>query len=529
MSDPLVTTEAALATGVPTLAGKGSAVEAPLSDVAHNDLKRRTASGAVVMIGGQVANFVLRTGSMIILARLLTPKDFGLVGMVTAVTGILGLLKDAGLSAASVQSASITPAQASTLFWINLSLGSLLAALCVVLAPALVAFYGDRRLFWVTVVMGTGFILNGAAAQHQAILQRSMRFGIITTINVISLVFGIAIGIGMAVAGQGYWALVAMATSSLAMYMLGAWLATGWIPRKPRRQSGIRSMLMFGGTLTLNNLIVYVAFNADKVLLGRVCGAEALGIYGRAYQLVNMPTDNLNATIGSVAFPALSRLQNDPARLRSYFIKGYSVFLSLVMPVTLWCALFSNDIILVVLGPQWHEAAAIFRLLAPTILVFGLTNPFSWLLMANGQAGRLLRIALVISPLIILGYVLGLGHGPQGVAAGFSAAMVLVVTPVILWAKRGTSITIVDVFQSAIKPGTAVALGLIVALLFGSQIGRIRAVFLRLLLESAIYFGVYLVVLLAAMRQMRVYVDLLREAGFWPIGARRTGTARAGV
>jgi len=94
-------------------------------------------------------------------------------------------------------------------------------------------------------------------------------------------------------------------------------------------------MLKYGGTLTLNNLIVYIAFNTDKVLLGRVCGAEALGIYGRAYQLINLPTDNLHSAIGAVAFPALSRLQNNPAKLRSYFLKGYSLFLSLIMPVTL--------------------------------------------------------------------------------------------------------------------------------------------------------------------------------------------------
>ena len=521
MSNPIGTTEAALVPGVSALPDNGSIVEAPLTDVAHRDLKRRTAHGAFVSLVAQAANFVLRTGSMMVLARLLIPKDFGLVGMVTAATGILGLLKDAGLSAASVQRASITRAQTSTLFWINLAMGGLLATFCVGLAPALAAFYGDRRLFWVTVVSGTGFILNGAAVQHQAMLQRAMRFGMIATINIISLILSIAIGVGMAMAGRGYWALVAMATSSPAIYMLGVWLATGWIPGKPQRRSGIRSMLKYGGTLTLNNLIVYIAFNTDKVLLGRVCGAEALGIYGRAYQLINLPTDNLHSAIGAVAFPALSRLQNNPAKLRSYFLKGYSLFLSLIMPVTLWCGFFADDIILVTLGPKWHEAAVIFRFLAPTALVFGLVNPFSWLMMATGQARRLLHVALVVSPVIILCYSLGLRHGPQGVAMGFSVAMVLAFVPVILWVKHGTLITMADVFRSAVKPGVAIAVGLVTALVFAGQIGRIHQAFLRLLLESSIFFGVYLVVLLAVLRQMVVYLDLLREIGFLRIAAPR--------
>ena len=194
---------------------------------------------------------------------------------------------------------------------------------------------------------------------------------------------------------------------------------------------------------------------------------------------INLPTDNLNSTIGAVAFPALSRLQNDSAKLRSYFLKGYSLFLSLIMPMTLWCGFFADDIIFVTLGSKWREAAATFsRLLAPTVLVFGLVNPFSWLMMATGQATRLLHIGLVVSPVIILGYILGLRHGPQGVAMGFSIAMVLSLVPLILWVKHGTLITMADVFRSAVKPGVAIAAGLVTALVFAGQIGRIHQAFI---------------------------------------------------
>jgi len=123
-------------------------------------------------------------------------------------------------------------------------------------------------------------------------------------------------------------------------------------------------------------------------LIGRFWGAEALGIYGRAYQLINLPNENLGTTIWSAMFPALSRVQNDPVRLRHYFLKGYSLFLSLIIPITMGGALFADDIILVFLGPKWREAADIFRLLAPTILAFAFVNPFYWLMLANGRVGR---------------------------------------------------------------------------------------------------------------------------------------------
>src|SRR4029077_20998046 len=297
---------------------------------------------------------------MMILARLLFPKDFGLVGMVTAFTGFLGLFRDAGLSMATIQRASLTDAQSARLVWINVVFGGMLAALTVAAAPILSLFYHEPRLFWVTVALGTSFIFNGVGAQHRALLQRRMRFTALVAVDIVSLIAGMAAAIGMAWAGWGYWALVVMNVAPPAVSILALWLATRWVPGWPQRRSGIRSMLWFGGTITLNNVVCYVAYNADKVLLGRFWGADALGIYGRAYQLINLPTENLNSTLGIVAFPALSRVQNDPQRLRRYFLRGYSLFLAIAMPITIECALFSDDVIRVALGTQWSAAAGVF-------------------------------------------------------------------------------------------------------------------------------------------------------------------------
>ncbi len=136
-------------------------------------------------------------------------------------------------------------------------------------------------------------------------------------------------------------------------------------------------MIRFGGMATLNGFIVYITYNLEKLLLGRFWGAEALGIYGRAYQLINIPTENLNSAIGGVAFSALSRLQDDPNRFKNYFLNGYSLVVSLTLPITIACALFADDIVLILLGPKWKDAIPIFQLLTPTILAFALVNPFS--------------------------------------------------------------------------------------------------------------------------------------------------------
>ncbi len=481
-----------------------------------HDLKRKTARGALVSTVGQASNFVLRTGSMIVLARILNPEDFGLVGMVTASTGFLGLFKDCGLSMATVQRASISREQTSTLFWINVAVGVLLAGLCAIAAPLLTAFYHEPRLLWLTVATGTGFVFNGLGAQHRAVLQRAMRFTTLTAIDLISLVSGIAVGVGMGIAGFGYWALVGMAVCPPAVGAVLLCAVGGWIPGPPRRGADVLSMLKYGGKLTLNSVIVYFAYNTDKILLGRFFGAQVLGIYGRAYQLINLPTENLNGTIGQVAFTALSRLQNDPDRLRSYFLKGYGLFLSLVMPITMGCALFAEDIVRVFLGPKWSAAVPVFRLLSPTIFTFALINPMAWLMYATGHATRSLKIALLIAPVVIVGYVVGLPYGPIGVATGFSIATVLLAVPVIYWVTRGTPISAVETLTVVMRPLLSILIGAAAALVVWNFTQPLPSPLLRLIINNTVLFGVYGIFLCFVMGQKVVYIALLREMGIWP-------------
>src|SRR5208283_3831626 len=257
-----------------------------------HDLRERTIRGGVARLCAQGVSFALRVGSLMVLARLLGPKDFGLVGMVTAFTGVLTLFRDFGLSSAAVQRATVTDEQISTLFWINVLFGALLCLLTVAMAPLIAAFYHEPRLFAVAAVLAIGFVFNAAGIQHSVLLQRQMRFTALALIGVVSLILGTACAIGGAMAGYGYWALVGMTVSLPFTNTIGLWLTSGWVPGMPQRRVGIRSMMRFGATLTLNGLVVYVASNLEKVLLGRFWGVDAIGIYGRAYQLVTIPTDN---------------------------------------------------------------------------------------------------------------------------------------------------------------------------------------------------------------------------------------------
>lgn len=475
------------------------------------EVSRMALRGGVAKLLSQAGNFALRLSFMIILARLLEPEDFGLVAMVTVVTAFLDLFTTAGLSMAAVQKSTINNEQISMLFWINLLVGITLAVICLLIAPLLVAFYHEPRLFWMTAAVGVGFIFNAAGAQHVAMLQRRLRYVVLAAIEFSCQLISLSIGIIVALAGYRYWALVAAAVSLPACMTISVWTATAWIPGRPRHAAGVWSLLHFGGTITLNAVVSYATYNFDKFILGRVWGANALGYYGVASQLINIPTSNLNTAVGGVMFSALSRVQHDGERFKRYFLAGYSLNISLTLPITIFAAVFTDDIIFVVLGPKWVEAASLFRLLVPTVLVFGVVNPLGWLLWSSGRHVRSFQLSLLIGIVVVIACLIGLPYGPQGVAIGYSTAMLLLLVPIILWCLHGTTITPMDLFRTASRPllSSAVAVALAFAADYALS-SQPHFEFVPFVVEAVVMTIAYPCMLLFVMGQKRFYFDLLK-------------------
>lgn len=419
------------------------------------ELKMKSVRGSTATVAGQAVNLFIRTGSMMILARLLTPFDFGLVAMVNGVTGFVGLFKDAGLSMATVQREKITPAQISTLFWINVALSLALMLLLWALAPFIALFYHEPRLTMITVALGGAFLLGGLTVQHQALLRRQMKFTTLSIIDILSLCSGIATSIVMALMGFGYWAVVGNAVAAAFVNAVCVWVALGWIPGAPKRGCGTHSMLHFGGNVAGVNVASYFARNADNILVGWCWGAGVLGFYDKAYQLLMLPINQINSPISAVLMPALSRLQSAPKDLRDYFLGSYSLIVGITIPIILAICMFAHEVVYIVLGPKWQESAVIFQLLGPAALVGAILNPFGSLLVATGFSRRAFRISLVVCPLIVLSFVLGLSYGARGVAISYSMMMALLVVPLILSMIHGTVIGFGDVVRAVRYPALA--------------------------------------------------------------------------
>lgn len=409
--------------------------------------------GAAVTLGAQALKFLIGLGSTMILARLLSPKDYGVLAMVGVFTGFVAVLRDGGLSIATIQRADINEAQISTLFWINTTLGLALAVLVAAISPVVAWFYNDSALLRVTLAMALPFILGGLTVQHQALLQRQMRFRIVAGIEIASLAISAGVGILAAAVGWGYWALVTMT--------IAFWLANSilvlcfcrWKPGRPVRGSGVRSMLKFGGVLTVNNLFNCLGGSADKLLLGKFFAVNVLGLYTRAQNLMLQPLTQLMPPVQNVALPLLSRLAEKPEQLRRVFLDLLRVTAFACSFMVVYLVASANWLIWAFLGPQWADAADILRLLAAPAFVIPLNTLCVVSLMAQSKSTALIRWGVLKNTLTVLVILVGLPWGAKGVAAALSICSLCLLGPILnyITAKAGPA-SLAEIW-CAIGPG----------------------------------------------------------------------------
>src|SRR5215207_2097159 len=393
----------------------------------------RTARGGVVTIVSHGLKFALSIVATAILARLLTPQDYGLIGMVVVFTGFVAMFKDLGLSFATVQRPEITDEQISTLFWVNVTLSVVITVLMILLAPVIGWFYGEPRLTLITVATATGFLFGGLAVQHEALLKRQMRFYALSIIAFLSMMIGYVVGIIFAWRGAIYWSLVFSQLALLASNLIGVWVTCRWRPGRPVRNSGVRSMLSFGGNITGYALVNYVSKNCDNLIIGRMFGPQLLGLYSKSAQLLALPTDQIDEPLSSVAIPALSRLADSPERYRQAYLRIMEKIIMVTMPAVILMLATADWLVLIILGPQWGDSAKIFVFMGVAGLFQPVASTGGWLLVSQGRVRDMLRWSLINAPISIMSIVAGLPWGVVGVAASFSLGRILVANPLLYW------------------------------------------------------------------------------------------------
>lgn len=469
--------------------------------------------GGAVSVIARGANAVIQIGSVLFLARLLSPEDYGLVSMVAAVTGFAPVLVDLGTRDAVVQRTRVTQGEVSALFWITVAIGVGAAGLVAGAGPLIAHFYGEPRLAMIALVSSLTFVASALVCQHQALMRRAMLFQALGTLETAANLFSAAGGIAMALAGFGYWALVLRPIATAVFLAVGVWLRCGWIPSKPTMTPAVREMIGFGLNSTGFTMTDFLGRSIDRVAIGYRRGAIELGYYQNARFVYDNLLDVLVAATHGVAVASLSKLREDPAQLRRLWEKALSTLAFYAMPAFGLLAVVSHDLIVLLLGRKWENAGVLLGVLALRGIPHTVERTLGWLHVTAGRTDRWMRWGLVAAVAHMVALFAGLPFGPMGVVVAYVVCMYILFVPAIAYAGEPLGIGARDVIR-AVAPQMVASLGSVgCSFLIGQSLLAHLAPLSRMTILSVSYLVVYLSV---AVGLFNVRMPLLVVLGLLP-------------
>ncbi len=402
-------------------------------------------AGATLLSGG--LGLAIQVVATMVLARLLTPRDFGLITMVTTFSLLLMNFGLNGFTEAIIQREELDHALASNLFWIEVGASFVLAVAFAGSGSLLTSLYKDPRLAGVTQLLALTIFISGLSVVHMALLKRAMRFSIVSVIDILGRLASVIVSIVLARAGWGYWALVSGALVVPAFTGILAWTTCRWLPGLPGRASGTGTMVVFAINSYGRYTTGYFANNLDNFLVGWRLGATPLGFYKKAYDLFVLPSSQLSVGLVNVAVSALSRLQRDLEQYKKYFLSALGVMAFVGMGLGADLTIIGKDLILFLLGPKWGESGRIFVLLGPGIGIMMLYYTHIWIHVSIGRADRWFRWGLVDVAITSLSLLVGIHWGAKGIALAWVVAYWIITLPALWYAGRPIELEISKVIS----------------------------------------------------------------------------------
>src|SRR5271157_4759901 len=360
-----------------------------------HELRRLAVRGAAASISASGLSLVAQVISTVILARLLTPADFGVVTMATTFSLLVASFGLNGFTEAIIHFEEIDHYTASNLFWLNSGTGLILAIAFAAAGSLLVRFYGNPLVAKVAASLSVGIFIAAVSVIHLALLKRAMRFAATSTNDVVGRVANAAVAILLALRGWGYWALVAGIVAQQLSVTIGAWWLCRWVPSLPRRTGKTGAAIRFAAKVYGGFCLAYSTQNIDNLLVGWRFNAVALGFYKKAFDLFALSGSQLTAPLNNVALAALSRLNQDYVRFRRYLVHSLGIIAFVGMAIGADLTLVGKDLVRLVLGPKWTEAGKIFVLFGPGIGIMLLNSTIGWIHLSIGKADRWLRWAVL--------------------------------------------------------------------------------------------------------------------------------------
>jgi O-antigen/teichoic acid export membrane protein len=425
--------------------------------------------GGTWSLSSQGLRLVCQIGSIIILARLLTPQEFGLVGILMSTLGVVGLFRHIGLSTAIIQAETVTEPQLRRLLEITLILGFILLIVTCIVGLALARIMNDPRIIWIAPWYGLTFALSSFEAVPQSLLRRRMMFRQIALREVASTLLGTTSSILAAYLGAGYWSLIVGMLITAFTDAITSWITARWKPSSvsaPWRD--VLSFLRFGGAFTGSSLAAYFSQNLDSLLIGRILGYEQLGYYSRARSLMIQPMNQFLGPITTILLPIFCRVQTEEARFRKIIVTLSVPFLTLPCILATWIMVGASEIVTILLGTKWLSVTPILIWLAASIIYLPFGALLHLVLLASGKGRLLIHWAWSSALIVICGYAATVSYGTTWVAASFTLTGIILRIPLALYISGRTGL--MDTWGLArLYLGSLAFAGLLLALLYSSK------------------------------------------------------------
>jgi PST family polysaccharide transporter len=469
------------------------------SGVNDGGIRRLAVRGAGVTVLSSGIGLAIQIVSTVVLSRLLVPKDFGVVAMVTTFSLLLVNFGINGFTEAVLQAEKMDRNLANNLFWINITAGMVLTIAFAASGSAMERFYGNPLVPRAALGVSLTIIATSSSVIHQALLKRAMRFTTVSLIGMFSQASSIGVMIFLAWRHWGYKALVVGVIVQAVTQTAGVWLFCQWIPGLPRRVEGTRNMVQFAmhvyGRFTVN----YFSRNSDNMLVGWRFGAGALGFYKKAYDLFALSASQLTAPLANVAVSALSRLKPQSPEYRKSLLTAIGVIAFAGMGISAAFTLIGKDLIRLLLGPGWEQAGQIFMYFGPGIGVMMIYYAHSWIHLSIGRPDRWFRWGIVEVAVTFLLFLVMLRLGPVGIAIAWTVSFWILVIPAFWYAGKpiefGVGPVIAVVWRFVVA---ALAAGWVAAMILGgsasfaaptTMIAAIIAIARTSLLFGVLYLG----------------------------------------
>lgn len=424
---------------------------------AGDDAPQRSVRSGLATVAGRGFQLVLQLGLAMVLARLLTPEDFGVQAMVLPIALLVNSIANGGVQSAIIQRDELDHAEASALFWEALKWNVVLCAAMALLAPILARVYDEPRLTGIGVTWAAVILASTLSAVPEALIKRQFRFGVVVRAQLIALVVSIVAAVAAAWLGFRHWSFIIQ----VAVLELGRvtiiWTQAGWRPA-PRSADPVahreashalrRYWQGFAGARALT----WVGDHSDRITVGAVGGAPMLGLYDGAKRWGTFAFLELYLSLSEVAVASLSRVRHDRQQFTRYVRGAFLPVLLISLPIAAFMFVEARGVLRFLLGPQWVDADTMLRALCVSSAVVSIGRLAQWIQLANGATRRQVQWACVTTPLLLVGVIIGSRYGALGVGVGFAIANALTSVPGLAWAVRGTTLPFFPILATWLLP-----------------------------------------------------------------------------